>query len=436
MTSKERKKITANELYLNECMSILYTKIKATGLDMFKEDGTVSSKYIVNVENYAHGTVTYLVSPNSIKVNYDGTNFSPRFQMDEENGRFMYRLKPIGMEYLSCDRHLDETILEKKVMVTIGNRAEYYRYLASGTFFILLEHCSKGEEGKTMIINEIASEYSDKELIQYFQEAQSLALEREGDIFGDGDELSDDELEVAEEMFSPSDMKDIQDVISRQLSKKDEDEIEAYSCDDEYTDICDIDYSLPDVLKDNETEEPYHSDYPTNVEDFDYQEYIRTIKSGTGEEDERLVYSTGPVAENQDKNQDEDYADAESDQDFDDDDEYDEVDEEPTGDLYSKTDTITDGEGFIEDSVYTITRNDEQIDGQLKCDILDDAIEGIMDVDQQIMTLKDYYSDIYTELRKIREIIIRRKERVSQAKNGQSGADVGDSGAGDDIENR
>ena len=59
-----------------------------------------------------------------------------------------------------------------------------------------------------------------------------------------------------------------------------------------------------------------------------------------------------------------------------------------------------------------------------------------MDVDQQIMTLKDYYSDIYTELRKIREIIIRRKERVSQAKNGQSGADVGDSGAGDDIENR
>ena len=435
MTSKERKRITANELYLNECMSILYTKIKATGLDIFKEDGTLSSKYIVNVENYAHGTVTYVVSPNSIKVNYDGTNFSPRFQMDEENGRFMYRLKPIGMEYLSCDRHLDETILEKKVMVTIGDRAEYYRYLASGTFFILLEHCSKGEEGKTMIINEIASEYSDKELIQYFQEAQSLALEREGDIFGDGEGLSDDELEVAEEMFSPSDIEDIQDIVSKQLSRKDEEEIEAYSCDDEYADICDIDYSLPDVLKDKETDEPYKSDYPTKIEDFDYQEYIRAINSGVGEEDERVVYSTGPVDEEQDEHSDDDYTDADLDQDFEDE-EYDEMDEEPAGDLYSETDTITDGEGFIEDSVYSITRNDEQIDGQLKCDILDDAIEGIMDVNQQIMMLKDYYGDIYTELRKIREIIIRRKERVSPGKKAPVNPDPIDGGAGDDIENR
>lgn len=435
MTSKERKRITANELYLNECMSILYTKIKATGLDIFKEGGTLSSKYIVNVENYAHGTVTYVVSPNSIKVNYDGTNFSPRFQMDEENGRFMYRLKPIGMEYLSCDRHLDETILEKKVMVTIGNRAEYYRYLASGTFFILLEYCSKGEEGKTMIINEIASEYSDKELIHYFQEAQSLALEREGDIFGDSEGLSDDELEVAEEMFSPSDIEDIQDIVSKQLSRKDEEEIEAYSCDDEYADICDIDYSLPDVLKDKETDEPYKSDYPTKIEDFDYQEYIRAINSGTGEEDERVVCSTGPVDEEQDEHSDDDYTDADLDQDFEDE-EYDEMDEEPAGDLYSETDTITDGEGFIEDSVYSITRNDEQIDGQLKCDILDDAIEGIMDVNQQIMMLKDYYGDIYTELRKIREIIIRRKERVSPGKKAPGNPAPIDGGAGDDIENR
>ena len=426
MKKEERKKITSNELYLNECMSILYTKIRATGIDVFDSDGNPSDKLAINVESYNHGTVTYLVSPNTIRVNFDGTNFAPLFKMDEKNGSFMYRLKPLGMEYLCKSRALDEAVHEKKVMITIGKNAEYYRYLVCGTFFILLEYCSKDDDGRTVIINDVASEYSDKELVNYFYEAQTAARYDEIDLFGDGD----DEKLDAEELFSPR-LDDITAEVSKKISEKDFEEIEAYSSDEEYADICDIDFSLADILKDKMTEEPYVCNYPTNVEDFDYQEYIRTMKSGTGEEDEKIVYSIGPS----DDEQEDDYDDIEDD--YDDDEEYnDELDETSTGDLYSATDTITDGEGFIEDIIYKITRNGEEITGQSKCDILDTAVECIMYVDQQVGTLKDYYWDIYTELRKIRAIILKRKERVTPDKKAPGNPDAIDGGAGDDIENR
>ena len=175
MKKEERKKITSNELYPNECMSILYTKIRATGIDVFDSDGNPSDKLAINVESYNHGTVTYLISPNTIRVNFDGTNFAPLFKMDEKNGSFMYRLKPLGMEYLCKSRALDEAVHEKKVMITIGKNAEYYRYLVCGTFFILLEYCSKDDDGRTVIINDVASEYSDKKLVSYFYEAQTAA---------------------------------------------------------------------------------------------------------------------------------------------------------------------------------------------------------------------------------------------------------------------
>ena len=148
MEQDERKKITANELYLNECMSILYTKIRATGIGVFDSNGNPSDNLAINVEGCNHGTVTYIISPKTIKVNFDGTNFAPVFKMDEKNGGFMYKLDPLGMEYICKDRALADDVCEKRLMVTIGEKAEYYRYLVSGTFFILLEYCSKDENGK------------------------------------------------------------------------------------------------------------------------------------------------------------------------------------------------------------------------------------------------------------------------------------------------
>ena len=424
MKSADRKKLTANELYLNECMSILYTKIRATGIDMFDEDGAPSSKYIVNVENYAHGTTTYVVSPSSTKVCFDGTNFDPVFKMDEKNGAFAYRLKPLGMEYLCSDKNLDEMVHEKKVFRGVGECREYYRYLSCGTFFILLEYCSKDENGKTIIINDIAADLNDQKLVSYLYEAQGLAMEQEQAMFDDEEkELTEDEMKVVQEMFSSADLDCIKSIVSKSLSQKEEEEIEIYSSDDEYLDICDIEYELRDIVKNKMTDEPYKCDYPTNVEDFDYQEYIRTIKNSSGEEEERIVYSTGPIENDE---QDNDSAEEE----------YDEDDEESTGDIYSETDTITDEEGFIEDSVYKITRDDEPIEGQLKCNVLDDVIESIMDLDQQVTTLKDYYWDIYTELKKIRAIITRRKERVTQEKQEQSKSNIDEDDVSDDTDNR
>ena len=59
-----------------------------------------------------------------------------------------------------------------------------------------------------------------------------------------------------------------------------------------------------------------------------------------------------------------------------------------------------------------------------------------MDLDQQVTTLNDYYWDIYTELKKIRAIITRRKERVTQGKQEQSKSNIDEDDVSDDTDNR
>ena len=51
MNRDDRKKLTANELYMNECMTILYTKIKSAGFNFFDKNGRLLSKNIFNISD-------------------------------------------------------------------------------------------------------------------------------------------------------------------------------------------------------------------------------------------------------------------------------------------------------------------------------------------------------------------------------------------------
>lgn len=430
MDRSDRKKLTANELYLNECMSILYTKISASGINFFDKDGNVCPTNTLNVESYNHGTITCAMNRNSLRVNYDGTNFSPIFGVSD-NGGFAYKLKPLGIEYTCFNRRLDEVVHEKKILRKVGDSVDFYKYLCCGTFFILLEYSSKDENGITMIVNTLAKSYSDSQLISYIQEQMQLAEEiAQIDEIDDDIPLTDDEVDAIEEAASSmEDLVEPHKVLRGDFSQKELDEIEAYISDDDgYSDLSVIDYSLADILKDKITDEPYVSDYPDKIEDFDYQEYISGIKSGVGEE---VVYSTDDSAKHESKTDDSDIDDNSEYEGYDDEDsEYDEYDEEPDidDDLYSAMDTISKEEGFIDDSYFKVIRNGEVIEDGIKCDIVDDAVEGIMDVNQEIMTLQDYYCDLISELKKMRAIIIMRRDVMMKRKAGQTGAEVSDFG--------
>jgi len=412
MRSDDRKKITANEFYMNECMSILYTKIKANGINMFKEDGSSSQEYIINVENYQHGTVTYGCSSHAIKVNYDGTNFAPTIKVDEDNSGFAYKLKPLGLEYLCKDRPIGDGIYEKRVMRTVGICSEYFRYLNCETFFVLLDYCSKDENGKTVVINSKVTNYTDEELVCYMKEQMQKADELESQ-FDDEGILTEDEAMAIEENFD--DFADVHPVVEDSFSESELDEIEAYSSDDYYDDICEVDFSLAESLKDSVNDEPYKSEYPEKIEDFDYQKYIRGIESGVEvkyDKDE-YDYSTEADTDTFEESNEEMEEDA-----------CGEYDEECDDGLYSASDTIINDEGFIDDAVFEVMRNGKVVEDSTKSDIVDIAVTSIMDVNQEIMTLKDYYVDIYTELRKIRAIIQTRNERMTNRKPSQSGSDV------------
>lgn len=443
MIRDDRKKLTASELYLNECMSILYTKIKAIGFNFFDKDGNVRKNNGLSVENYMHGTLTCIYNPNAIKIQYDGTNFAPIFSIDEKDG-FLYKVELLGLEYVCNDRKLNEVVHEKKVVRTVGESADYYRYLSCGTFFILLEHYTKDENGITVVTNTKATDYNDNELIEYVQEQMQKAEELEAKKTDDTSLTEDETSETNEDL---DEFVEEHETLDIELSERDLEEIDAYASDEEYEDIFEIDYALAEILKDKLTEEPYESDYPDKIEDFDYQEYIKRIKSVNSDEQKDDASSeqnenlTQDISKNDSKDNDmQSDLESDTDEDYDKNEqqevEYEECDDnqgpdgtesDAFGDLYSATDTIASEEGFIDDSVYQVVRNDKLIDDIRKGDIVDISVTSIMDIDQEIMTLKDFYCDIIHEIKKMRAIIIKRKEHMLRQKSAQTGSDVGDS---------
>lgn len=416
MKIEDSKKLTANEVYLNECMSILYTKIRALGFDGFEKKGNVIPNNVISIENYEHGTITCECNPKGFSVNLDGTNFSALFLSDEKGG-FSYKVKPIGLEYTCYDRKLDDTIHEKKLIRAVGSSADYCKYLSCGTFFILLEHYIKDENGITIVKNTNAQNYTEQQLIDYIQEQMQITKELE--LYDDDEQMEEDIDEDSEIWDKPQEECD-----GILVEQKDSEEIEVYSSDDDYADICQIDYVSSNKIEDEQDNIRYKSNYPDRIEDFDYQTYIAEAKGKSGADSKQEE-----SAEDNQYEQDEVVVDED---DFNNSNYDEDIEENSSGDLYSWTDTEINSEGFIDDSVFKVIQNGVLIESNKKPDIVDKAVIDIMDADQELMTLKDYYEDIHSEIEKIKTIIQKRKERIKQKKLDQSNLNVRDTGRKED----
>lgn len=405
MKRDERKKLTANELYLQECMSILYTKTRASTFNFFSKNGTIKKKIFFNIEGYTHGTITCTYNENALRMCYDGTNFSPIFASNNKGG-FIYKLKPLELEYICYDKELENSIRERRIVRIAGGSADYYKYLCRDGFFILLEHDSKDESGITIVKNKDASNCSNSELVEYFENEQNKASEMEEEHLANIPLAEDNE--VYDDDFMPDSVEQGSTIIS-ELSEKDLKEIEAYvDCDDDKS-LYEIDYSQEKLMGAEPNETPYFSRYPEHIEDFDYEKYIESLDYADNKASKNTEHSQNYSEHNElldeEKNNDDDgnldIEQEDSDDDF-------------SKEVYSISDTITSEDGFIDDSAYVVVHNNKFVHNDKKVNAVEESVTSVMDVNLEFLTLADYYNDILTEIKKMKQIIIRRKEQMEK----------------------
>ena len=388
MESNDR--LTANEFYLNNCMSLLYTKIKAVGLNFFDSKGNISRDNVINIENYEHGTVTFSEKSGAVQVSLDGTDFKGMFYLPKD-GRFVYKCKPLNIEYMCCRDEIGEGAYLKKVLRKNGDNVDYFEYISNATFFILLKHCKKDEEGITVVSNNVACKYDKRRLYEYLQEemAKAQELEDEEDI---DLELDDDYYEMTDESRS---------FFEDRFTKAEQAEINAYSQCDDNDDYTTIDYSLKSILQDKESDEPYFCELPDRVEDFNYKSYIKGVYAKEEQGDESPKSDEELSEENQSQEDVEQHWVS-----------YDEEDD----DISAILETCLSEEGFVDDSLYKVTQNDVAVDDERKSDIVDMSVTETMDLNQEVNELLDIFQDMQSELVKIKAIIIKRKEYIDRAK--------------------
>lgn len=400
MRIEDRKKLNANRIYITECVAIMFSKVRAEGYNFYDEDDMPLSSNIINMENYAGQTLTCAFNTQAMRVNLDGTNFSARFSSNDKGG-FVYKVDELDLQYICNNRPLNDAINEKKVMRVVGKSSDYFRYLSCGTFYVLLESYSKKENGITKVRKTNIEDYNDEQLIAYMEEKMSKAEELDFD--DDDEEISSNEVEAVQSLLDECDrLQEIYDNLP-EGEIIENNEVDKYTSEGSYSNIYEIDFEVSDYIKYDLNYENYTCDLPEKVEEFDYQEYVRKLKTSEGE----VIY---PNVMEQIATLRTDYEEQ--------DDEDDEVDYEESDGYEVAAETSIDEEGFADNSDYEVTIDNELVEDQrISEDIFDTAIGDVMDADQEVMTLVEYYNDIYSHIMSIRDIIIKRKELADKKLN-------------------
>ncbi|MBP3708596.1 MAG: hypothetical protein J6J36_08405 [Clostridia bacterium] len=254
MKKSDRKKMTTNEIYLNECMKILGFKTRAIGLNFHDDKGNVLLNNIVNFEDDEHETITVVSKPNMKKILLDGTNYSSTF-FSSKNDELIFRNKQLDIEYISKSKNISDGITIKTLIRRVGDTTEYFKYLYCDNMCVVLDYRAKDENGTTIVVNNIAQNLSEEELITYAVEEMAKYKEIEKNLFGE--ELDDfDSIENSEGSTEAEIDEEIDTFVN--------DDFESY-----YT----IDYiSKAMPITNNVDDDKCGSDLPFDVTSFDYED--------------------------------------------------------------------------------------------------------------------------------------------------------------------
>lgn len=413
MKKSDRKKLTANEYYIEQILSILYTKLKVIACN---DENNEKSK-IFNIENYEHGTISISGRNDYIRIALDGTNYVSNFYKGKGDS-LVFRNDQLQVEYIQDDKCLEDDIHLKSIMRVVGDSADFIKYIVvDDCFFVMLEHYKKDEDGITYAKNNVAFDYNDQELVDYAIEAMEKANEIDSQDLPENKEQNYSKQTYEINEFEYDDEYD------------ENEEIESFSSDEQYDDYRIIEYESSAVLNTSYGEKSYSCDFPDEAQNFDYENYIKSskyVKDITSKPDGNNENKSSTVLpESQKKN-------SETKKECKEDENHDNQAEESqsfisneaiaaiTEELYAESDSIITGEGFINEDVYDVVRNGEQVEDWTKGELVDDLVVEVQDIDMEMKTLSDYYKDISTDLRKFNEIIKRRKEHIDKNKSEKS----------------
>ena len=410
MKKEDRKKLTASEYYLQQLMSILYTKLKV----IVSDDEKVVGRQVFNLENYEHGTISVTEKNGAIIAKLDGTNFVAKFYY-KKDGSVAYRNDQLGIEYILSQKELNEQVKIKSIIRKVGDSADYMKYLvADDNFFVVLDFYKKDEKGTSSISNNIAHDYNDQELIDYVLEQMEKAQELEKDA-DDSDEVNTEE-DVLPQSYEDDELCD------------DEEEIQSLSCEDNYDDYLVIDYQSDAVKNENDIDRPYSCDLPSMVQDFDYEQFIKkseyvnyvngaklNCKPGTNANKQSEAGSLNSETKKTEQLNMGCQMDEVSEDDFTA--KIENVVSEIYDDLVQESDLVVTSEGFVNEDIYDLTVNGESVFDESKSDYVDDFFVEVQDIDMEVTTISDYCRELSNELDKMKEIISRRKKQIEKNKN-------------------
>ena len=379
MKKSDRKKMTTNEIYLNECMKILGLKTRAIGLNFHDDKGNVLPNNIVNFEDDEHETITVVSGSNIKKISLDGTNYSSTF-FSSKDDELIFRNKQLDIEYISRSINISDGITVKTVIRRVGDTTEYFKYLYCDNMCVILDYRAKDENGITAVVNNAAQNLSEEELITYAVEEMAKSKEIEEELFGE--ELDDfDGIENSEGLT--------EDGLDEEIDTFVNDDFDSY-----YT----IDYISKAIpTTGNVDDDKCVSDLPSDVTSFDYEEYKKREKCTSS-------YCREIDDEEIDEPQDtyDDYLD-DSEIDFEDDNNITVIAEQ----------CISEEGGFIDPENYSVIVNGTLIeDEMIESDFIDSAFTQTMDVNQEVEDLMESYTEIKTNFDKVKTIIVRRKKKI------------------------
>lgn len=418
MKKSDRKKLTASEYYFEQIMSILYTKLKV----IVSEDEKSEGRQIFNFENYEHGTISVTGKNGVITARLDGTNFVVKLYQ-KKDGSVVYRNEQLGIEYILSQKELDDQIKLKSIIRRVGDSADYIKYLvANDSFFVVLDFHKKDEKGISSISNNIAYDYNDDELIAYTYEQ----MEKAEEVEANGQDVEDDESKE-EDVHTKKGYPTCEYETDGDYDE--EEEIQSFSNDEEYDDYLVIDYQSDLVEDVNTVDKPYSCDLPSRVQDFDYEKFIKESKyvdykdggklsckletavSDTAEEGQKCNLELKNVKS----------TDSGIDIDINKDDDFSSQMDDLVAQIYEEQikedDLIVSSEGFINEDVYDLTVNGEEVFDESKGEYVDDFFVEVQDIDMEMTTIADYCCDLSKELDKMKEIIRRRKIQIEKNKN-------------------
>lgn len=370
MKKSDRKKMTTNEIYLNECMKILGFKVRAIGLNFHDDKGNILPNNIVNFEDDEHETVTVVSKPNMKKILLDGTSYSSTF-FSSKDGELIFRNKQLDVEYMCQSKNISEEIIVKTVIRRAGDTTEYFKYLYCDDMCVVLDYRAKDENGTTIVVNNAVQNLSEEELITYAFEEMAKIKEKLDDFDFDSIENSEDSTEDEIE------------------------EIDAFVNDD-FEDYCTIDYISKAISSNNNIDDnKCECDLPFDVTTFDYEEYKK---------DEKCTSSCCREIDDDEFGEVQVYDDYLEDS---------EMDSEDNNITAIAEQCITEEDEFIDPEHYSVIVNDMLIeDEMLELDFIDTVFTQTMDLNQEVEDLMESYMEIKTDFDKIKTIIVRRKKML------------------------